>query len=331
MTALSLSCALAVNERTRPLLDGSVIPQGISLATTALTPGEMFYRQLKFGDFDVSEMSLASFTIARSRGDDTWIALPVFTMRRFFHTEIWVRTAANIDSPAGLRGKRVGVPEFQQTAVVWDRAILHDEFGLDQREMEWFMERGAEMSHGGSTGFTPPPGVRFSHVPHDANLGTMMLDGSLDAVLFYVVRDNFIDRSKVRFEGRADVRPLFADPAAEARRYYAKTGLYPINHCVVVRRTLAEQHPWIVLNLYNAFVAAKNANAAARNALLVPYLETGLVPPEAAPGLARDPMPYGVRAARPELTTICRALHEQGLTQREVALDELFAKQTLDL
>ena len=322
MPQLELSCALSLNERTRPLLDGSVVPDGIALNTTTLSPGEMFYRQLKFGDFDVSEMSLASFTIARSHGDTEWLGLPVFTMRRFFHTGIWVRAGAGIEKPADLRGKRVGVPEFQQTAVVWIRAVLQDEFGLDPRDMEWFMERGPEVSPGGSTGFTPPAGVTFSHVPADTNLGAMLLDGSLDAVLFYVVRNNFIDRSRVRFEDRSDVHPLFPDPAAEGRRYYAKTGLFPINHCCVVRRSLAERHPWIVLNLYNAFVAAKAANATARAGLLEPFYETGLLAPEARADLARDPLAYGVRAARPEVETITRALHDQGLVERVVGLDE---------
>jgi len=159
---LTLSISLSNNERTRPLLQGRVRAQGITLISTSVHPSEMFWRQLKYRDFDVSEMSMSSLFIAASRGDRAWVALPVYTSRQFFHTNILIRTDRGIDRPEDLRGKRIGVPKYQQTAALWSRGILEHEFGASAREIEWFMERGPEKSHGGAIGFQPPEGVRLN-------------------------------------------------------------------------------------------------------------------------------------------------------------------------
>jgi 4,5-dihydroxyphthalate decarboxylase len=331
VATLELSAALSVNERTEPLLDGSVSPEAIRLVATGVHPSEMFWRQLKFAEFDVSEMSIASLMIATAREPTPWVAIPVFTSRNFFHTRVLVRTAAGIEKPADLRGKRVGVAEYQQTAAVWSRGILKDEFGVDPAEIEWFMERTPERSHGGVTGFTPPPGVRFQHISPETDLGAMLLAGELDALLVYLPVRNLVDRSRADLTRDPRAHLLFPDAGAEGRRYYAKTGMYPINHCTVVRRSLVERHPWVVLNVYNAFLAAKELVAERRNESLRPYWETGVLNGTTREALAQDPMAYGVRAARPVLETIGRYLHEQGLTPRRVGLEEIFAPNTLDL
>jgi 4,5-dihydroxyphthalate decarboxylase len=331
MPDLKLSLALSDNIFTRPLLDGDVEPEGIRLIPTALHPSEMFWRQLRFGDFDVSEMSMSSLIIATARGQTDWIALPVFTTREFFHTRILVRADAGIDVPADLRGRRVGVPEYQQTAAIWGRGALAHEFGVAPQEIDWFMERGADKSHGGATGFAPPAGVRVTAIAAETNIGAMLLAGELDATLFYLADRNLVDRSRVDLAATTKVRPLFADRAAEGRRYYAKTGLYPINHTVVVRRSLYERHPWVALNLFTAFLRAKEAVAGRAQDYLRGFFDLGLVGEELTRALARDPMAYGVKAARPVLETIAAYVHEQGLCPRRVALDEIFAPATLDV
>jgi 4,5-dihydroxyphthalate decarboxylase len=333
MTAhrLELSIALSENERTRPLLEGRVEPEGIRLTPTAVFPSEMFWRQLKYADFDVSEMSMSSLIISVARGDRRWIALPVFTTRFFFHTRAIIRADAGIKTPADLRGKRVGVPEYQQTAAIWSRGILQHEFGVHARDMEWFMERNPDKSHGGGTGFTPPPDVKLHYIPPTTDIGEMLLKGELDATLLYLTSRNLVDRSKIDLNAEPNIQPLFPDPIAEGRRYYGKTGLYPINHGVVVRRELHERHPWIALNLYSAFVAAKAELTRQRDAMLQPYRESGLLGDDAAQALASDPLAYGVKAARPVLETIAQYVHEQGLTARRVGLDELFAPSTMDV
>ncbi len=342
--ALDLSLVLSINERTKPLLEGRVEAQGIRLIPTGVHPSEMFWRQLKYGDFDVSEMSMSSLLIATSRGDRTWAGLPIFTTREFFHTRALVRVDAGIAKPGDLKGKRVGVPEYQQTAAVWSRGALEHEFGVKPSDITWYMERTPEVSHGGSTGFAAPPGVTLHRIPQSTNIGEMLIKGELDATLLYLTDKNLVDRSRIDLLGSGKVRRLFPDQHAEGQRFFAKTGLYPINHCVVVRRKLLEHNPWIALNLYKAFVAAKEMAITQMMASLEPYFATGAVGAgiKAAAGsdtlgygskavIDADPLGYGFKASRTVLETIVRYVHEQGLTTEPVKLADAFWPSTLDL
>jgi 4,5-dihydroxyphthalate decarboxylase len=331
-TALQLSIALSRNPRTQPLLDGQIVPEGLRLFGTALHGSEMFWRQLKFSEFDVSDMSLSSLMAATVRGGQTeWVALPIFTMRMFFHTGVLVRSDSGIEKPADLHGKRVGVPEYQQTAALWTRGILHDEYGVEPTKIKWFMERPPEQSHGGATGFTPPPGVDLQYISRDTNIGEMLLRGELDATLLYLNTANLVDRSRADLSSSTAVRTLFPDPKAEAHRFFAKTGIYPINHAIVVRRTLLEKHPWIALNLYEAFARAKAALVVEQERLLEQFFACGVLDETVRATLTRDPLAYGMRAARPVLETITRYSFEQGLTKRRIGLEEIFAESTMDL
>ena len=329
---LTLSLAISENPRTRPILSGAVQPDGIDLVATPLHPSEMFWRQLRFADFDVSEMSISSLLISIARGDDRWVGLPVFTTRRFFHTEMLVRRAAGIGAPAGLKGRRVGVPEYQQTAALWARGALQHEFGVAPPDMEFWMERTPEHSHGAATGFTPPPGVVVRQIPAEKSIGSMMVAGELDATLHYVRRykQDLVDRSTVDLFAHPDVTPLFADPTAEGIRYYRKTGLYPINHGMVVKRSIVDAHPWVMLNLLKAFVRANEIAEAERQEHVDYHLKAGLLPREAEAALRRPLVRHGVAANRIVLETAAQYSHEQGLTPRQLRLDELFASATLD-
>lgn len=329
--SLTLSIALSDNERTRPVVDQRCRPQGITLVPTVVHPSEMFWRQLKYAEFDVSEMSLASLLIAAAKGDRSWVAIPVFTTRYFFHSNILVHQNAGIRSPADLRGKRVGVPEYQQTAALWCRGILEHEFGVHAREIEWFMERGPDRSHGSATGFQPPPGVRLNQIAPTSSIGQMLMEGQLDATLLYLASPNLVDRSRVDLLSSGCVRTLFDDPAAERRRFYDKTGVYPINHTLVMRRSLYERYPWIALNLYHCFAAAKEEVERQLRQTLVPYVETGLLADDARQALEKDPRPYGIKACRPVIETIAQYVHEQGLANRRVPIDEIFAPSTLEI
>ena len=327
---IQLSIALDTNPRTRPILDGTVQPDGIDLVPTALHPADMFWRQLKFAEFDVSEMSFSSLIKAVAAGDDRFVGIPVFTTHHFFQNWILVRRDAGIEAPADMAGKRVGVPEFQQTAAVWSRGILKHEFGVEQTEMEYWMERLPGQSHGGATGFTPPPGVVVNQIPAETNIGEMMLAGALDATLLFIRTANLIDRSTVDLYERPEIEPLFRDPAAEGLRYYRKTGIYPINHGLVIRRAVAEKHPWAVLNIYQAFVRA-NALADQRRLEHIEYYRAaGLISEDAHAALVEPLVRHGIKANRQTLETIAQYSAEQGLTPRRIALDEVFAASTLD-
>jgi 4,5-dihydroxyphthalate decarboxylase len=331
MSKLQLSLIMGSNARSRPVIDGLVKPEGIDLVATAAHGSEIFWRQLQFQEFDLSEMSLSSLLMAIAGGNRDWVGLPIFTMRKFFHTSIWVRSDSGIEKPEDFKGRRVGVPEYQQTAALWCRGVLKHEFGVDPADIEWFMERPPERSHGGATGFEPPPGVRFNRVPPEENIGTMMMAGALDATLLYITDNNLVDRSRISFEGNPKVRLLFSDPVAEGKRYFRKSGIYPINHGMVVRREVYEKHPWVALNIYNAFRLAKEQVAERLRALAATHVELGLVPDGTEDGLLQDPYPYGVKSNRKVLETVCQYSHEQGLTPRVVDLEEIFTPNTMDL
>jgi 4,5-dihydroxyphthalate decarboxylase len=330
MAKLKLTCALSSNPRTQAIVEGRVAPEGIDLETTALHPSEMFFRQLKYAEFDVSEMSCSSLTIATSQAPTEWVGLPIFTSRRFFHTGVLIRTDRGIEKPADLAGKRVGVPEFQQTAALWTRSALRSEYGVDPRTEHWYMERNPELSHGGQTGFTPPPGIDLQYVPRDKNLGQMLIDGELDALSHWIDARNLVDRSVVDPRTSPNVRYLF-DQAEEAKRYYAKTNIYPINHCMVVRRSIVERYPWVVLNLYALFEEVKTRNARALERTLEPHFDTALLGKDVAATLKTDVLPYGVKRSKHVLETITRSVVDDGLAKRQVGLDELFAPNTLDM
>jgi 4,5-dihydroxyphthalate decarboxylase len=328
---LELSAAFMENVRTRPIVTGEVAPKGIRLHASELYPTEIFWRQLHHGEFDVSEMSVSSLMIAISKGIDDWVGIPVFTMRRFFHTGVMIRTDRGIAKPEDLAGKKVGVPEFQQTSALWTRGVLRDEFGLQPASMEWFMERNPEQSHGGATGFRPPQGVRLSYVPREKSLGRMLVDGELDALMHFSPGRNIIDRTTVDPLTSPMVRRLFDPPATEAGRYYAKTGIYPINHCIVVRRTIAERHPWVAASIFDAFVGAKALVARRTASLLEPFAATGVVRAAAIEATRADVLPYGIDGARSALEAISRFLAEDGLTGRPVTLGEVFEPHALEV
>ena len=327
---IQLSVGMASNPRTWPLFDGTVKPDGIDLIPIPVHPSELFWRQLRFGDFDVSEMSFSSLIMAIAHGDDRWVGLPVFPSRRFFHTGVLIRKDRRIEVPADLKGKQVGVPEYQQTGALWTRGVLQHEFGAEPKDMEFWMERAPDRSHGGATGFKAPPGVTIRQIPPEKNIGSMMLSGELDATLLYIVNPNLVDRSTADLWNHPDIRPLFPDPKAEAVRFYRKTGLYPINHGMVMKRKIAEQHPWAILNVFKAFEKA-NAVANARRMEHVEYhIDAGLLPPEARQALSTPLVRHGIAANRKVLETAVQYSYEQGLTPRLMKLDEVFAECTME-
>ena len=327
---LSLSVGLTPNLRTRPILDGMFHADGIDMTCLELHPSELFWRQLKFAEFDVAEMSMSSMLMAIAGGDDRFIGLPIFTTHYFFQNWILVRKDSGIEKPEDLAGRRIGVPEYQQTAALWSRGVLEHEFGVAPKDMEVWMERTPDISHGGSTGFTAPEGVTVNRIPAETNMGEMLLAGELDATLLYLPGGNLVDRSTADLFNHPNFGPLFPDPHAAGKRYYAKTGMYPMNHGMVIKRELAEKHPWAVLNIFKAFEDAANFGDQQRKAMMINHIETGLLPPEAEAAIATPLIKHGVVANRKELEAIALYSFEQGLTPRQLTLEEMFAASTLD-
>jgi 4,5-dihydroxyphthalate decarboxylase len=327
---LQLSLGIASNPRSWPILDGTVKADGIELVPTILHASELFWRQLRFADFDVSEMSFSSLMMAKAGGDDRWVGLPIFTTRRFFHNDIMVRKDSGIEKPADLKGRRVGVPEYQQTAALWTRGILQHEFGVSPTEMEFWMERVPSHSHAAGVGFKPPPGVTIHQIPPEKSIGSMMVSGELEGVIHYLRHDNLVDRSTVDLHNHPDMKYLFPDAVAEGVRYFRKTGLYPINHGMVVRREIVEKHPWVVLNLLKAFDKANALADAERMEHADYHIAAGVIPQDVAKAMREPVLRHGIKANRKILETAAQYSLEQGLTPRLMKLDEVFAACTMD-
>ena len=332
MANLQLSLAITNNPRSRPIIDGRVKIEGVDFIKTILGPAEMFWRQLRFAEFDVSEISMSELMMIRSRGDERFIGIPVFTTRRFYHTAMLVRKNAGIGGPADLKGKRIGVPEYVQTAALWTRGVLESEFGVRPSDMSFFMERVPERSHAGAIGFKAPPGVTINQIPPEKSIASMLLAGELDAYMAYFRKDSvdMIDRSYVDLENHPDIKPLFADPAAEAARYYGKTGVYPINHGMAIKRAVFDREPWVAINILKAFIAANAIVEAERREHVTYHLETGLVPAEYRKALSTPLIAYGLKANRTVLETAAKYSNQQGLTPRVMPMDELFAPSVLE-
>ena len=336
MATLTLGFISAFNERVEPLMNGTVKAEGIELIPTYSHPAETFWRQLKFGEFEVAEMSMSSYLIAKAHGHDM-IALPVFPSRRLFQTELSYHVDSGISKPEDLAGKKLGVAEYQQTAALWIRGILEHDFGVSQYKIHWFMERSEEMSHGAATGFKPPEGISFSRIPANKSLASSLLANELDVAHVaspFALVANALDRSS-RITGSGDwskARPLFPDRMAEGGRFYKKHGFLPVNHAYIIRGDIYKKYPWVAFNLYTGFVKAKTL---AREKMLERIPSALFFGPEYAAMtrdmIGDDPFPFGIKANQAMLETIIDYSHEQGLTPRKMKVEELFAESTLGL
>jgi 4,5-dihydroxyphthalate decarboxylase len=323
---LTVSLALTPGAWAGPILTGAVRVDGVRLIAQRGSPPDIFFRQLHHDDFDVSEMSLASLIIAHQQGDDRWVALPVFSGREASHARILVRAGAGIERPADLVQRRVGLPEYQMTAAVWSRGALQHEFGVRPDQLLWFSERSDALSHGGATAFAAPEGVSITEIPPTSSLHELIERGELDAIVKRIGRPSLLDRSPRRALAPEAVRPLFADPRAEQARYFRALGFTTVNHVLVVRRTLLERHRWVALNLYQAFVRARELVLADARAVIEEAVAAGALNAGGAEPSLSDVSPHGLAPNRPALQTLCRYLHEQGLIEREPACDDLFAE-----
>lgn len=327
MLELELSFAIGRYDRVEPLITGKVKPQGITLHFSPVAGPDIFYRQLKFSQFDVSEMSFSSFLMARSRGWG-YQALPVFNHRMFEYTRLLIRKDSGIERPEDLKGKRIGTGDYQQTAALWLRGQLQHEFGVKPTDMEWFMGRSSRYSHMGAVGgFKLQPGLKLSHATKD--LGTMLLNGELEAAHYQF--GAAIDRATADLTHHPGVRYLFPDRMTEAIRYYKKNGFFPAHHLTVVRESILKKHPWVAISLYEAFEKAKalaiEKLRQANRLSLILFADQWLKAQREVFG--DDPYRYGLKANAKMVDTVQAYSVEQGLTERKLPLEELFAEEIL--
>jgi 4,5-dihydroxyphthalate decarboxylase len=328
MPNVTLSLLATKHDLLAPIISGEVGVEGVTLATTLSDPSEAFWRQLHFAEFDIAEMSLSSFLIAREKSDDM-VAIPAFPSRRFMQLDFFRRTDAGIDGPESLAGKRIGVAEYQQTSSLWVRGMLEDDFGVSQYGLQWFMERSEELSHGGATGFQPPAGISLTRVPAGETLDSLLFSGKIDvAPAGRALRHepNRIDKqTNISMTEWSTVAPLFPDSFAEGKRFVEKHGFVPANHIMVIRRDTHERFPWLAFNLYAALETARRL-AQRRTRTAIP---TYLIFRDEYLSIARsiggdDPFPYGLPANRPMLETALRYSLNQGLIKKPVDAADLF-------
>jgi 4,5-dihydroxyphthalate decarboxylase len=325
MAKLELSVAVGDYDRTRALIDGSVAIDGVDPVYMTLGPEEIFFRAFRAAEFDICELSLSSYTIKTAGNDCPYIAVPAFVSRAFRHTAIYVRTD-RVKKPEDLKGRKVGLPEYQLTANVWARALLQDDYGVRPSDIHWI--RGG-IEHPGrpeKLAIKLPPGVRLDNAPDGATISGLLEAGEIDG--FIAPRPPTLVE-----KGHPNIGWLFPDPVAVAKDYFKRTGLFPIMHVVGIRRTLSEKHPWLPGAVFKAFERAKAAGieklsdtSAAK--VTLPFVEEALQAARALMG--EDYWSYGVEKNRKVLDYFLAQHHAQGLSPRRVAVDELFHPATYE-
>lgn len=331
MTKLRLSYASTYDyDRTRALADGRVIPDGIDLNFMVLpTIEDVFWRTARYQDFDSSEFSFQSYLVSRAsaRGDTLpLVAIPVFPSRVFRHSAIFVNANSGIENPEDLKGKAVGVPEYQMTAATWARGILQHEYGVHPEDVGTWRTGGLEQpGRVEKLKLNLPKGVRVEPIPAGKTLNGMLEGGEIDALVSARMPSSFV-------QGSPNVRRLFEDYPAVEKEYYIRTGIFPIMHTVVIRRDVYESNRWVARNLQKAFEEAKNIalEQAYEGGVLqfsMPWMVHAIEEQRALFG--EDPWPYGVEKNLGAIEALAQYSHEQGLSERKVGAEELFAPETL--
>jgi len=318
MAKLNLSVAVGPYDRTRALIDGTVKIDGVEPVCMTLPPEEIFFRALRHTEFDICELSLSSFTLKTSQGGGPYVGVPCFVSRAFRHNAIWVRTD-RIKKPQDLKGKKVGLPEWQLTANVWARAVLEDDFGVKSSDIQWVRGGIAEAERPEKIKVSLPPGVHMEDAPAGKSISALLAEGAIDGFL--------APRAPALPRNTPNVGWLFPDPVAAAQDYFKRTGIFPIMHLVGVRRTLVEQHPWLPAAVFKAFSQAKDAalvslEDASASKVTLPFMEERLADARATMG--DDFWSYGLEANRKTLENFLKHHHAQGLSSRVVAPEELF-------
>lgn len=315
---LRLSIACGNYPWTEDVMNGSVAVQGASVRPFLYPPSQLFRRQVQFDDFDVSELGISAFIGLVAKGDTRYVGLPVFTSRMFRRAYVFLNSSSDIRAPQDLRGRRIGVPQYEMSAALYVRGLMQDDYGVAPHELLWF-ESASRSGDAGARRPVPPPEVSITSVG-DASLNDMLVAGDIDALITAAPPPAY-------HHGDTRVRRLFRDPYGDDIAVYAHTRIFPIMHLIVMRRSLHDQHPWLARNLTNAFGSAK------RNALdrlldeghsisMLPLFRKYLE--ETQQVFGEDFWPYGLDRNMHSLEAAVRYAYTQGLADRLVTVDELF-------
>lgn len=326
MAKLTISLACCDYDRTHALFDGRVQVEGCEIVGVPMSPEEAFHRAFKYQEFDVTELSMSSYMNVQSRGGSPYIGIPAFVSRLFRHSSIYVRKDAGISKPEDLKGKTIGVPEYQMTAALWVRGILQDEYGVMPSEISW---RNGGLEEGGREERSPlhlPDEIDLQSIPKDETLAEHLNDGRLDAVISA--------RAPSCYHSNDEIVRLFPDYKAAEQAYYAKTGMFPIMHLVGVKRSIVEKHPWLPVNLYVAFLKAKQLcyeemEQVGHLAHTMPWPVYELE--QVRKLMGEDHWKYGAIENEKEISAMTRYSFDQGISARKLEAEDLFAESTFEL
>jgi 4,5-dihydroxyphthalate decarboxylase len=317
---MKLTIGCGAYDRTWPLIASAIRIAGIEFDWEILPPEHVFLRGMVGGEFQLSELSLGTYTVQLSRGTHRYRALPVFPSRAFRHSAIYVRADAGIGKPEQLKGRTIGVPEWQLTANVWARGILSDEYGVGVEDVHWFAGDIDEVGRTEKVPFPLPPRITLTPIGADQTLWSLMQQGKLDAIIAPRAPRAFV-------AGDPRVRRLFPDVKRAEQDYYARTGVFPIMHLLGIRNDVLAEHPGLPARLFAGFDQARRhglqeLGQVAYFYVMLPWLVDHLA--ETRRIMGEDYWPYGLEPNRRTLETFCRYAQEQGLTERTLSPDELF-------
>ena len=326
MGKLTISLACCDYDRTRAIFDGRVRIEGCETVAVAMPPEEAFHRAFKYQEFDVTELSMSSYMNVQSRDGSPYVGIPAFVSRLFRHSSVYVRRDHSIEKSEDLKGKTVGVPEYQMTAALWVRGILEDEYGVKPSDISW---RNGGLEEGGREERSPlhlPPEIELKSLPKDETLAQHLDEGRLDAVISA--------RAPSCYHTNDDVVRLFPNYKEAEQAYYRKTGMFPIMHMIGVRRSIVEKHPWLPVNVLAAFMKAKRI--CYEELAEVGHLYTTMPWPvyeldEVRRLMGHDYWRYGVHENAQEIEAMTRYSFDQGLSARRLAAEDIFAHSTFDL
>ena len=317
-TRREITLACGDYDINRGLIDGSVRPEGIELVPIVLPSPERHWRMMRGQEFDVCELSLASYLVLRDRRALPLIAIPAFPHRRFRHSYIFVRSDAGIATPGDLQGRRVGIRTWQNTALLWVRGILEEHYGIDITTIHWYRQDEEDIP------FTVPPQFKLTQLSREQNLNHMLLAGEVDALIHPEIPSAFK-------QGDPRIRRLFADAKAEEQRYYRATGLFPLMHTVVIKEEILARAPWVATAMLKAFRESKElAWLQMEDPRRVSLAWLRDLIEEQREILGRDPWPYDLPANRRALETMIRYAHRHGMIREPMAPEALFFPPSLE-
>ncbi|MDG6901467.1 MAG: ABC transporter substrate-binding protein [Nitrososphaerota archaeon] len=329
MPKLRLSLAVSDYDRTRALMEGKVQPEGIDLHPVTIDGGgtEVNFRMLRYKEFDASEMSMGSYILSLFEEDPPFIAIPVFPFRTFRHSYIFINAKSGIRSPKDLKSKRVGIPRYQQSACVWIKGILSEHYGVPITSVNYVQGGVEDPGRWEGLSLKLPRGVKLETAPRSKRLSDMLEAGEIDALYSARVPSGFTQGSK-------NIKRLFPDYVSEEKKYYRKTGVFPIMHTIVIRKEVYEKDRWVAQALFKAFQESKqqaysqfySPRGNLGTKFMLPWITTYLE--EVRELLGWDFYPYGIEQNRKTLQALLRYTHEQGLAKRLLRPEQIFAEGT---